>query len=301
MSRPGPSGTPTDGAAPDPDRADPVDTPRRRRPRPGGGRAAGGRPGRSRGDDRPADGSSQPGGGGPGGRPGRVGAALRMAGRAGAAGRGAGRGRAAPARGAARGRTAAGGRVAEAGRAGSPGRGGPATDLRGGNRPAPRRRWPAIGPRASRTRRAGGPGPGPGLRGDRVPPRRESPAPRRLGEAGRASATPRPSTPGWARRWRSGTRSAVSSSGSRMSGGGSNSSTRRPWPSCRPSCHAPRWPDPSRRPRERATISPARDEQLRFQALRQHLLDIHQREDQERKQKQLIPRLSRLWSRTGPR
>ena len=52
---------------------------------------------------------------------------------------------------------------------------------------------------------------------------------------------------------------------------------------------------------EASTISPARDEQLRFQALRQHLLEIHQREDHERKQKQLIPRLSRLWSRTGPR
>ncbi len=50
-----------------------------------------------------------------------------------------------------------------------------------------------------------------------------------------------------------------------------------------------------------SSIPHARDEQLRFQALRQHLLDIHQREEQERKQKQLIPRLSRLWSRTGPR
>jgi hypothetical protein len=48
------------------------------------------------------------------------------------------------------------------------------------------------------------------------------------------------------------------------------------------------------------TTSRARDEQLRFQALRQHLLDIHQQE-KERKQNQLIPRLSRLWRRTGPR
>lgn len=50
-----------------------------------------------------------------------------------------------------------------------------------------------------------------------------------------------------------------------------------------------------------SSIPHARDEQLRFQALRQHLLEIHQREEQERKQKQLIPRLSRLWNRTGPR
>jgi hypothetical protein len=50
-----------------------------------------------------------------------------------------------------------------------------------------------------------------------------------------------------------------------------------------------------------STISPVREEQLWFQALRQHLLDIHEREEQERKQKQLIPRLSRLWSRTGQR
>jgi hypothetical protein len=50
-----------------------------------------------------------------------------------------------------------------------------------------------------------------------------------------------------------------------------------------------------------ATVSPARDEQLRFQALRQHLLDIHRQEEQERRQRHLIPRLSRLWGRTGPR
>jgi hypothetical protein len=52
---------------------------------------------------------------------------------------------------------------------------------------------------------------------------------------------------------------------------------------------------------ETETVPRARDEQLRFQALRQHLLDIHQQEAQDRKQKQLIPRLSRLWSRTSPR
>ncbi len=60
-------------------------------------------------------------------------------------------------------------------------------------------------------------------------------------------------------------------------------------------------PEPPEAAQEAATISPAPDERLRFQALRQHLLDIHQQELQERKQKQLIPRLSRLWSRTGPR
>ena len=58
---------------------------------------------------------------------------------------------------------------------------------------------------------------------------------------------------------------------------------------------------PPRAVAEAETIPRERDERLRFQALRQHLLDIHQREEQERKQKQLIPRLSRLWSRTGPR
>lgn len=60
-------------------------------------------------------------------------------------------------------------------------------------------------------------------------------------------------------------------------------------------------PEPSGELEEPTPISPARDEQLRFQALRQHLIEIHEREEQERKQKQLIPRLSRLWSRTGPR
>jgi hypothetical protein len=44
-----------------------------------------------------------------------------------------------------------------------------------------------------------------------------------------------------------------------------------------------------------------RDAELRIHALRQHLREVHQREEEERKQKQLIPRLSRLWSRTGPR
>jgi hypothetical protein len=48
-------------------------------------------------------------------------------------------------------------------------------------------------------------------------------------------------------------------------------------------------------------LSRERDVELRFRALRQHLLEIHEQEAQERKRKQLIPRLSRLWSRTGPR
>jgi hypothetical protein len=60
-------------------------------------------------------------------------------------------------------------------------------------------------------------------------------------------------------------------------------------------------PEPPEAVQGAETIPHARDEQLRFQALRQHLLDIHQQEAAERKQKQLIPRLSRLWGRTGPR
>ena len=40
---------------------------------------------------------------------------------------------------------------------------------------------------------------------------------------------------------------------------------------------------------------------LRIRALRQHLLEIHQREEEERRQRSLTGRLSRLWNRTGPR
>jgi hypothetical protein len=40
---------------------------------------------------------------------------------------------------------------------------------------------------------------------------------------------------------------------------------------------------------------------LRVRALRQHLLEIHQREEEGRKQRTLSTRLSRLWSRTSPR
>jgi chromosome segregation ATPase len=48
-------------------------------------------------------------------------------------------------------------------------------------------------------------------------------------------------------------------------------------------------------------ISPNQDIELRLRALRQHLLETDQREKEERRQKHLISRLSRLWSRTGPR
>jgi hypothetical protein len=40
---------------------------------------------------------------------------------------------------------------------------------------------------------------------------------------------------------------------------------------------------------------------LRIRALRHHLLEIHQREEEERRQRSLTARLSRLWSRTSPR
>jgi hypothetical protein len=47
--------------------------------------------------------------------------------------------------------------------------------------------------------------------------------------------------------------------------------------------------------------APDREVDLRIRALRQHLLEIHEQEAEARRQKQLLPRLSRLWSRTGPR
>jgi hypothetical protein len=50
-----------------------------------------------------------------------------------------------------------------------------------------------------------------------------------------------------------------------------------------------------------AGISPALDIDLRIRALRQNLLEVDEREKEERRQKRLISRLSRLWSRTGPR
>lgn len=55
-----------------------------------------------------------------------------------------------------------------------------------------------------------------------------------------------------------------------------------------------------------ATMAPQpnvgdREVDLRIRALREHLREIHEREAEARKQKQLLTRLSRLWSRTGPR
>jgi hypothetical protein len=55
---------------------------------------------------------------------------------------------------------------------------------------------------------------------------------------------------------------------------------------------------PERRPEG---ISSQREIDLRIRALRQNLLEIDQREKEERRQKRLVARLSRLWSRTGPR
>jgi hypothetical protein len=45
----------------------------------------------------------------------------------------------------------------------------------------------------------------------------------------------------------------------------------------------------------------ALDADLRIRALRQHLLEIHHRESEERSSNRLTSRLSRLWSRTRPR
>jgi hypothetical protein len=58
---------------------------------------------------------------------------------------------------------------------------------------------------------------------------------------------------------------------------------------------------PPQTDRGAAGLSHERDVELRFRALREHLLEIHQQEAEERKRKQLIPRLARLWGRTGPR
>jgi hypothetical protein len=48
-------------------------------------------------------------------------------------------------------------------------------------------------------------------------------------------------------------------------------------------------------------ITPGQEIELRLRALRQHLLETDQLEKEERRQKRLVSRLSRLWSRTGPR
>jgi hypothetical protein len=60
---------------------------------------------------------------------------------------------------------------------------------------------------------------------------------------------------------------------------------------------------PQRPPAEKRSegISPERDIELRVRALRECLLEVDQREKEERSQKHLISRLSRLWCRTGPR
>jgi hypothetical protein len=60
----------------------------------------------------------------------------------------------------------------------------------------------------------------------------------------------------------------------------------------------PEGPRPEKGPEG---ISPEQDIELRFRVLRQHLAETDQREKEERRQKRLISRLSRLWSRTGPR
>ena len=48
-------------------------------------------------------------------------------------------------------------------------------------------------------------------------------------------------------------------------------------------------------------IAPYQEIELRLRALRQNLLETDRREKEERNQKRLSSRLSRLWSRTGPR
>ncbi len=61
----------------------------------------------------------------------------------------------------------------------------------------------------------------------------------------------------------------------------------------------PETPQPAKTPE----YNP-QDTDLRIRALRQHLMEIHEREEhevEERRQKSLTGRLSRLWSRTSPR
>jgi hypothetical protein len=57
-------------------------------------------------------------------------------------------------------------------------------------------------------------------------------------------------------------------------------------------------PQPVEKPDRRAE---ALESDLRIRALRQHLLEIHQREEADRRERRLTHRLSRLWSRTSPR
>ncbi len=60
----------------------------------------------------------------------------------------------------------------------------------------------------------------------------------------------------------------------------------------------PQGPLPEKRP---DGASAELDIELRVRALRHHFQEIHEREREERRQKQLISRLSRLWNRTGSR
>jgi uncharacterized small protein (DUF1192 family) len=60
----------------------------------------------------------------------------------------------------------------------------------------------------------------------------------------------------------------------------------------------PQAPRPDKKPEG---ISPELDIELRVRALRHHFQEVHEHEKEERRQKQLISRLSRLWRRTGPR
>ena len=53
--------------------------------------------------------------------------------------------------------------------------------------------------------------------------------------------------------------------------------------------------------RKARTSREALESELRIRALRQHLLEIHEREETERRERSLTHRLSRLWSRTSPR
>jgi hypothetical protein len=60
-------------------------------------------------------------------------------------------------------------------------------------------------------------------------------------------------------------------------------------------------PDAAPRANERQGHSADLDADFRVRALRQHLLEIHEREEEERRERNLKNRLSRLWSRTTRR
>ena len=59
----------------------------------------------------------------------------------------------------------------------------------------------------------------------------------------------------------------------------------------------PERPPPRQAPKDLAE----RETTCEFAPCASILLEVHQREKEERRQKHLIARLSRLWSRTGPR